>query len=128
MYAEITAAVASAKTLTELLSGARSLANYSELTAQAADLNKKLLDALLGSLAVTEKLTASESRNRVLEEELAQVKHWESEIERYELHALAAGVLAYAVKPGMEAGEPTHYLWRPVCSDGKRRRTPRYVN
>lgn len=42
---------------------------------------------------------------------------WRRERERYALHALASGVLAYAVKPGQEReGEPLHYACQP-CLD-----------
>jgi DNA-directed RNA polymerase subunit RPC12/RpoP len=45
-----------------------------------------------------------------LEKEIMELNNWQREAERYQLAEVTPGVPAYVVKPGMENGEPTHYL------------------
>ena len=47
-------------------------------------------------------------------------KHWAAEQERYTLHAVDSGAFAYALKPGVEATEPPHWLC-PQCFHQQRK-------
>ena len=110
MYAEIVAAVQSAKALAELVKAANSLSNYGELLAAVNAVQEKLSQALAANLESAEKQTALSERVRELEKQIAEVENWEGQMQRYELFAFPTGTLAYAIKPGMEQGEPLHYL------------------
>lgn len=45
-----------------------------------------------------------------LKEEVARLKTWDADKSRYQLTEIRAGSFAYALKEGMEIGEPKHYL------------------
>jgi hypothetical protein len=47
---------------------------------------------------------------RALEDKLMEFNDWKREAERYALKDFGGQVYAYALKPGMEQGEPAHYL------------------
>jgi hypothetical protein len=122
MYAEISAAVASAKTALEIAKAAHGLSNYKELVAAVSEVNAKLVDATVVTLASLEKQSALNSEIAALKEKLREVENWESQMKRYRLHAFPTGALAYALQPGMEQGEPLHYLCAS-CVDKKQKST-----
>jgi len=90
MYAEISAAIQSAKVLGELLKAAHGLANYNELVAAVSEVNAKLMDATAVALASQEKQSSLADRVAELENELLQLKNWESELQRYQLTRFAS--------------------------------------
>lgn len=110
MYSEIVAAIQTTKTLADLIKTAHALSNYSELLTAVTAVQQKLTDAIASELASQEKQAALAERVRELEKKLAEVENWESQIQRYTLHQFPTGTFAYALKPGMEQGEPSHYL------------------
>lgn len=114
MYAEISAAIQSAKALGELVKAAHGLKNYNEFVTAVYEVNAKLMDATAVALANQEKHSALATRVAELEDELRELKHWESETVRYQLTQFAFGSYAYSLKPGMENAEPPHYLC-PTC-------------
>lgn len=122
MYGEIIAAVQSAKALADLVKAANSLSNHTQMLAAVHSVQEKLSDAITAHLASQEKQAALIERVRELEKQIAEVENWESQMQRYALFNFPTGALVYAVKPGMEQGEPTHYLC-VSCVDKKQKST-----
>ena len=120
MYSEITGAIQSAKIAIELIKAAHGLSNYSELLTAVTDVQMKLTDAIASGLASQEKQAALADRVRELENQLAEIECWNSQIQRYALFQFPSGALAYALKAGMENGEPLHYLCT-ACVDKKKK-------
>jgi hypothetical protein len=116
MYAEIVAAVQSTKALAELLKAANGLSNYVELLTAVNTVQEKLSQALISNLESTEKQASLSERVRELEKQIAEVENWEHQMDRYVLFEFPTRALAYATKPGMEQGEPLHYLCT-TCKD-----------
>ena len=110
MLHELLGAAQSVQALTTLLKAANGLANYNEIVAAVSQVNAKLMQANTVALAAQEKQASLATQIAELEKELAQFKNWERDSERYMLYTLAPGVFAYALKPGMENGEPPHLL------------------
>jgi len=110
MYAEINAAVQSAKALFEVVKANKELTEYNELNAAVGDLNAKLVSVTTVTLASQEKQAALSDKVRELENELMELKNWDREAKRYQLTELCAGVFCFVVKPGMENGEPPHKI------------------
>jgi len=73
-------------------------------------------------LASQEKQAALAERVRELEKQIAEIEDWKSQIQRYALMQFQTGALAYALQPGMENGEPLHYLCT-ACVDKKKKTT-----
>ena len=122
MYIEITSAIQSTKTALELLKAARGLANYSELLAAVTEVQIKLTDAIASELASQEKQAQLGERVRALEQRLSEFENWSAQMERFALFEFPTKALAYALKPGMENGEPMHYLC-VSCVDKRQRST-----
>ena len=122
MYAEIVAAVQSTKTLAELLKAANGLSNYVELLTAVNTVQEKLSQALVSNLESAEKQAALSDRVRELEKQIAEVENWDRQMERYALFQFPTGALAYAIEPGMENGQPPHYLCTS-CVDKKQKST-----
>ena len=122
MYAEISAAIASAKTALDLAKAAHNLSNFNELVTAISEVNAKLMDATAVALASQEKQSELSNRIAELEDQLRKVQDWESQIKRYKLHEFpATKALAYMLKQGMEEDEPVHYLCATCV--GKREKT-----
>ena len=122
MFAEISAAVTSAKTALDIAKAAHGLSNYNELVAAVSEVNAKLMDATVVALASLEKQSSLASEVSDLKESLRKIENWESQMKRYSLHAFPTGALAHALQPGMENGEPMHYLCT-ACVDKKKKTT-----
>jgi hypothetical protein len=76
-------------------------AHQSALTAQASQ------EALL-------------KEKRQLEEELGRLKDWNAEKQRYQLQDVGQRCMAYALKPGMENGEPPHSICATCYQEGRK--------
>ena len=122
MFAEISAAVTSAKTALDIAKAAHGLSNYNELVAAVSEVNAKLMDATVVALASLEKQSLLASEVSDLKESMRKIENWESQMKRYSLHAFPTGALAHALQPGMENGEPMHYLCT-ACVDKKKKTT-----
>ena len=119
MYAEISAAVASAKTALEIAKAAHGLSNYNELVAAVSEVNAKLMEATVIALASLEKQSALTSEITELKEKLRKFDRFERETERYILEPLPFGGFAFALKKGMENGQPPHYLCATCMNKGE---------
>jgi hypothetical protein len=122
MYAEISAAIASAKTALDIAKAANSLSNYNELVSAVSEVNTKLMEATTVALKSLEKQTALTGEIAELKEKLRVVEDWEEQMQRYRLQSFPTGALAYSLKLGMEQGQPMHYLCTS-CVDQKKRTT-----
>ena len=122
MITEITSAIQSTKTALELVKAARGLANYSELLTAVTEVQIKLTDAIASELASQEKQAKLLERIRELEKRLSEFENWDTQIQRYELFAFETKVMAFALKSGLENGQPMHYLCLP-CADKRQRST-----
>ena len=110
MFAEISAAVTSAKTALEIAKAAHGLTNYNELVAAVSEVNAKLMDATVVTLASLEKQSALASRVGDLEKELVQLKNWEAEANNYEVLEVARGLFAYVAKGNVQPLHSAHKL------------------
>lgn len=122
MYAEIVAAVQSAKALAELLKSANGLSNRVEIVAAVNAVQDKLTVAYAANFESAEKQAALSNRVRELEKQIAEVENWDGQMQRYTLFEFPSRALAYAIKPGMEQGEPLHYLCAS-CVDKRQKST-----
>jgi hypothetical protein len=74
------------------------------------ELQGVILSAQSSALAANTAQFALLERVRDLEQEIVQLKDWEREKQRYQLNSIGRGAFAYMPKPGMEDGEPPHWL------------------
>ncbi len=116
MFAEITAAVQSLRTLGELAKAANSLSNQQEIVMAVSDVNARLMDAMAVALASQERHSALLNRISELEKEIDILKIKQSSAEKYELYKFSAGSFAYRLKDEYKEIQPEHYLCAK-CND-----------
>lgn len=121
MYAEISAAVASVKTVLDLAKAAHELSNHNELLSAVYEVQTKLIDATTAVIASQDKQSALNDRVEELKKQLREIENWEREIKRYKLYEFpSTKTLVYALKEGMENGEPLHYLCATCLNQDKK--------
>lgn len=116
MLNELIGAAQSVKALGELLRAAKELSNYNEIVAAVAEVNAKLMQAQAVGTASLEKRQFQIAEIAELEKEVAKLKAWQGELERFQLHKFVTGALALAVKPGHQNDEPVYYLCTTCAS------------
>ena len=92
MYQEMSAALSGINALTTLLKSAHGLSNYNEIVAAVSEVNTKLISAQTAAVAGLEKQLTQANRISDLEKEIAGLKAWEAQVQRYELAAFSANV------------------------------------
>jgi hypothetical protein len=100
MYAEIVAAIQSAKAAADIARAATSLSNYNELVAAISEVNSKLMEATAVALSSQEKHSALLTQISELSAELASLKDLAKRTSRYNLHAFPTGALVHALCEG----------------------------
>ena len=120
MIAEITAGLNGLKAATDLLEVLNATATQAQINEVRIGLQSALLEAQQGLFAAQQSDASSSDRIRDLERQILQLKDWGAEKQRYELKAVGMGAFAYVPKPGMENGEPVHWLCAN-CFEGGRK-------
>ena len=107
------------KDIAEATIGLRDAAAFRE---RQIEFQGKIIDAQNALTALQEERTALIEAVRQREEEIASLKAWETEKQRYELKDLASrsGAFAYMIKLAMQSGEPLHCLCAVCYEHGKK--------
>lgn len=99
--------IKAAKDIAEAMVGLRDAAAFQ---AKAIELHSKIIDAQVSALSANEERSALVKTIADLEKEVARLKAWGAEKERYELTNVGRGVFAYAPKSSMNGPGPFHLL------------------
>lgn len=121
MIAEIAAGFSSLKAAASLLEGL----NAANTQVQVNDVKLALQGRLF---EVYDALATAQTANAAaltcigdLEQQIVNLKDWETEKHRYHLGAIDGVAFVYVHKPGMENGEPPHWLCQTCFENGKKR-------
>ena len=120
MLGEIAAGLSSLKAAADIVKGLNAASTQAAINEVKIGLQGHIIEAREALSAAQETQTASLQRIRELEQEIVQLKNWESDKQRYQLGAIGGGATAYMLKPGMENGEPPHWLCANCYSAGKK--------
>lgn len=112
--AEISAAIGGVKGTVDLLKGMNAAAAAVALNDAKIILQDAIFEAQAKLLAMQESQTTHLKRIDELEAEIASLKTWEREQQRYQLQEFPTGALAYVLKGDDPAGEPSHRVC-PRC-------------
>jgi hypothetical protein len=107
MVGEALAGLSALKTAFDLAKGLKDISDVAIRNAAVIELQEKILSAQRMQSALAEKVMD-------LEKEVAGLKAWGADKERYQLAEVASGVLAYAIKEAVRGTEPEHHLC-PDC-------------
>lgn len=115
----IAAAVSSLKAASDIAKGLLSLHTAAEVQSKALELNQALIDAQHQIFAANAAQSELIDRVRELEGEIARMKNWDAEKQRYKLAAPFPGCMVFAVQKSMSNGETAHYLCATCFNRGQ---------
>jgi hypothetical protein len=121
VLAEIATSLGSIKTALDILKRLKKAPASGSISTEIADLQSVLIEMQQGIMAANETHTADIGRIRDLEEEVANLKAWDGEKERYELQNVWAGSFVYALKPVAKPSETPHWLCAHCYQNRKKR-------
>lgn len=119
--ASITATVTGLKAAGDIVNGLLSAKTSSAINAAVAELNSHLLTVQREAMAANAEQFAMVEEIRTLKEEIATMKAWDCEKERYKLTIIGdTGIVTYALQEAMSNSEPPHYLCTHCYEDGRK--------
>jgi len=112
--AEIAAAVTGIRSALEITKAMVGLRDAEAFRAKSIELQSVVLEALDKAIEARESYAMQSDRIRALEAEVAQLKAWDAEKQRYDLKSIGPGAVAYVLKPEARGTETPHWLC-PNC-------------
>jgi ribosomal protein L29 len=106
----IQAAVTSLKTASDIVATFIKLKPSAEIQSKVIELNAVILSAQSSALAANSEQFALLKKVSDLEKEIARIKAWEAEKQKYELHEFKSGLFAYGLKADAKGTQPNHQL------------------
>src|SRR5438067_8029597 len=106
----IAAAVSSLKGASDIAKGLFSLHTMAEVQSKAIELNQAIIDAQHQIFAANAAQAQLVERVRELEDQIAAMKDWNAQKQRYKLAQPFSGCMVYALQKPMSEGEPPHYI------------------
>jgi hypothetical protein len=103
VVAEAMMGVSAFKAAMDITKGLKDIDDRTRRNEAVIELQEKILGAQSAQAALVEKVSD-------LEKEMARLKAWDAEKQRYKLEELRPGVVAYSLKEDMANGEPAHKL------------------
>ena len=118
--AEIAAAITSSRAALDIAKAMVGLRDAEMMRAKSIELQSAILDSLSKAIEAREAHSMQLDTIRALETEIAGLKAWDAEKQRYELKKLYGGGMAYMLKPEARGGEPPHWLCPNCFAAGKK--------
>lgn len=110
MYAELTTALASIKTMSDLSSLIIKSKVSDAVRQNAIELQSAIISLQSTILSIQAQNQELQAENNRLKQQLADLKGWEEGAQNYSLTEIASGVLVYALKPEKAGANPPHWL------------------
>jgi hypothetical protein len=118
--AEIAAAIASFRASLDIAKAMIGLRDEETFRAKSIELQSAIADALEKSIAARESYAAQLDRVKALEMELASLKAWDAEKQKYELKKVGEGAVAFMLKPEARGTDPAHWLCPNCFANGQK--------
>lgn len=120
MLAEVASGIGSLKAAFDLAKGLNAVENTAAINEVKLALQSHILEAQQSLFAAQQAQATSAKQIADLEAQIARLKEWSGERERYELVAIGSGSFAYMEKPGVRSGEPAYWLCAS-CFDNRKK-------
>lgn len=120
MYAEIQAAIESAKTLADIIKMSKELRESADLAAAVSEINAKLLHVGGVALAGQEKQAYLTARVQELEAEIVNLKDWSAEKAQYTLVEFSTGMFTRIHNDNKEPLKSAHKFCSACFDNGKK--------
>jgi len=118
-FAAIGAAVTSLRMAGDIAKGLVSLHTMAEVQGKAIELNEKIIAAQHQIYEANTTQATLVERVRELESQIARMKGWDAQKQRYKLAAPFPGCMVYALQKSMSNGEPPHYFCTACFQKGQ---------
>ena len=119
MIGELVAATTGLRAVSDMVVGLQNLKTTADVHAKAIELNQKILTVQQELFAAHMKETALVDEVRDLKGQIARMKDWDAEKQRYELAAPFSGCMVYALKKSASDGKTAHYLCTSCYQKGQ---------
>lgn len=108
------------KTAADIAKAMMGLRDASLIQGKVIELQSVILAAQSSALAAQSQQMSALDKIRQLEKEVATLKAWGHEKQRYELKSPAPGFLVYMLKPEERGTEPPHWLCQTCYEQGNK--------
>lgn len=113
MVVEAIAGLGAVKTAFDMVKALQNIHDVAARDRAVIELQKEILSAQEAQSALIKRVGE-------LENEVTDLKNWETDKKRYQLTDIGGGVVALALKPAMSNGEPMHYLCADCAAKGEK--------
>lgn len=96
------------------------LKSISEVQGKVIELQSAILAAQSSALSANAAQSAMVDEIRQLKEEIARMKAWDTQKQRYKLASPWDGSVVYGLKESMSEGEPAHWICTKCYEDGRK--------
>jgi hypothetical protein len=96
------------------------LKSISDVQGKVIELQSAILSAQSSALSANADQMAMVEEIRTLKEEIARIRAWEAEKQRYKLDSPWDGAVAYALKKSMGNSEPPHWICTSCYENGRK--------
>jgi hypothetical protein len=110
----------SLRSIVEITKAMKDVQDANTIQTKVFELTREIMAAQSCALAAQAAQSDLLQRERQLEAEIAKLKTWESEKQRYRLEKLPPGIFMYALKPEMAGGEPVHAICEKCYQNDKK--------
>ncbi len=118
MASEIGAALTSLAAVSDMAKALVGIHDAGVIRSKVIELQGEIISAQSSALAAQAAQSALLDRIRCLEQEVADLKEWNAEKQKYQLTEVGPGVLAFTLKPDSGSTEPAHSLCSNCYHDG----------
>ena len=116
----ITGTISGLKTAGDIANSILKLQSISDIRAKVIELQSAILSAQSSALEANANQSALVEKIRTLEEEIAQIKAWGREKQRYKLISPWNGAFVYSLKESMSKSEPPHWICTSCYENGEK--------
>lgn len=108
------------KAVAEIAKGLVELKSITDVKAKAIELQSAILAAQSSALSANADLARAVAEMQALKDELARIKAWDEQKQRYRLVSPWSGAVAYALREAAKGSDPPHWICTKCFEDGRR--------
>ena len=116
----ITGTISGLKTAGDIAKSILELKSISDVRSKVIELQSAILSAQSSALEANANQSALVEKIRTLEKEIADMKAWDSQKQRYQLISPWNGAFVYSLKESMKESEPPHWICTNCYENGER--------
>jgi hypothetical protein len=108
------------RSIVEITKAMKDVNDANVIQTKVFELTREIMSAQACALAAQVVQSDLLQRERQFEAEIAKLKTWDAEKQRYRLERFPPGIFVYALKPEMARGEPAHQICEKCYQNDKK--------